>query len=340
VFCIAAVSPAIVFKKPTPRRGNYSRMPEKIALPEIRLENPICKVRIENLSMVAMSALAEASYIVDYNQSGEIQMMDDMFRAFIGTDWKDYIKGKRVETELSWRHIKIWDFLYTRGGKNVHVISVEGTTNSVDAMADLELWFSSVVLNCLKATIPVFNGYGDDSRTFVGYAMHLPRYLFKNLSLVHGYCEIIYNYVQNLTAVEKSEIILTGHSLGGGLSKMVSLRTGYQAVAFSGPGITGIGGFYDWKDNHITESFINVVPNLDPAAAVDSLTGSSFMIPCESGLAECHNIYRTQCMLATLCGDIERPLLRQWCDWALTAEEVKKMIDLARPYTYTVSNEL
>jgi lipase ATG15 len=151
---------------------------------------------------------------------------------------------------------------------------------------------------------------------------------------MNGYTDLVHDFVRDMDKTGVTEIIITGHSLGGGLSKIISARTGYQAVAFSGPGINSIGPFYAWKDIRIKNSFVNVVPNLDPVALVDVSSGSDFVIPCESGVWECHSMARTQCMLATLCGEIQKHI--EWCDSVMGTAEMDEIFDLGRPYQYEV----
>jgi lipase ATG15 len=160
--------------------------------------------------------------------------------------------------------------------------------------------------------------------------------MFTNLSLITGYVntgmEVITNYSSQFA--DGSEVIITGHSLGGGLAKILAARNGFQAIAISGPGITAVESLYGWKSEHIPNSFVNVVPNLDPVAGVDRASGSSFMIPCEAGPIACHNIWRSQCMLATICGEYEH--FYEWCKTSLGAGEVEKLQKWGAPYNYSI----
>jgi lipase ATG15 len=183
-------------------------------------------------------------------------------------------------------------------------------------------------------TIPVFSGYAEEIRDFLGMTMELPQYVFRDLSLITGYVNVIKGVVDNYTSRFEpgSEIIFAGHSLGGGLAKILSVMTGYKAVAISGPGITATQRLYKLKDAHIANSFVNIVPHLDPIAGVDRASGSSFLIPCEAGLFACHDVWRSQCMLATLCGKYDQ--MYDWCSESIGSDEMKKTKDLGDPYTY------
>jgi hypothetical protein len=202
-------------------------------------------------------------------------------------------------------------------------------------MADVELWLPSLIMNALERAIPEFLGYAEEIRGFLGMTMGLPQYVFRNLSLITGYVNVIKGVVDNYTSRFEpgSEIIFTGHSLGGGLAKILSGITGYRAVAISGPGITATQSLYKWKDTHIADSFVNIVPHLDPIPGLYRASGSSFLIPCEAGLFLCHDLGRSQCMLATLCGKYDQ--MYDWCSESIGPDEMKKTKELGDPYTYT-----
>ena len=122
--------------------------------------------------------------------------------------------------------------------------------------------------------------------------------------------------------------------MGGGLAKLVSTTTGYQAISYSGPGIQSITAFVEWKHGNIPQSFINIVPNLDSIPSVDQTTGSSFIIPCNEGLFACHNMIRTMCMLSTLCTDNLTMPAYSFCLKNLGEKSMEEMKVIGKPYSY------
>jgi hypothetical protein len=108
--------------------------------------------------------------------------------------------------------------------------------------------------------------------------------------------------------------------------------SGHQAVSFSGPGITTLSAFYEFKDETIQHSFINVVPKLDPIPTIDKPSGSVFMIPCQAGVIACHSISRTQCMLAVQCGEYDNYFDFCTKTAGYTEAEMQDMLKLGRPY--------
>lgn len=332
---IASIFPAVVFKQndlvDQPTNTTLFANPEiyelyKRATSNIYLMNPVCEVRSRNLTIAQLSALSEASYQL----ADDDPTLDQMLRVFFGNNWNStlHIIDDAPKSIIS--HSNVRHFIYDN---NLHIISIRGTANTIDVLADIELWASSFIMNILSSSIPIFNSYVAEYRILLGYTMHFPRYMFKPFSLINGYIEIITDFVNTIKIGNGTEIILLGHSLGGGLAKLVSTLTGYRAFSFSGPGIQALNAFYTWKNEHIAESFTNVMPLLDPVSSVDQATGSSFMIPCKAGMFSCHNIIRTMCMLATLCNEINIEIF-SFCVSNLDYESMKSIIEEGTPYSY------
>jgi lipase ATG15 len=324
---LIAIFPVMIFHQPAGSQAVlFDR--QRAAPANGTLTNPVCGVSKFGMDILQLSALAESSYSSDDNETS----FQSMLRIYFGSDWRSRLELIPVVLDPTWEHENIRWFNYTWGENHTHVISVRGTLNSVDVMADVELWASSFVVNVLKTTIPIFSGYADDSRGFLSYAMLLPRFMFRNFSLVSGYVELIEQVVHQVEQTGATNIIITGHSLGGGLSKLVAVMTGHQAVSFSGPGITTLSAFYEFLNDRIPSSFVNVVPKLDPVPTIDKPSGTQFLIPCEAGLFSCHDIYRTQCMLAIQCGQFEH--YEEFCRYIgnFADDDINTMLDIGKPY--------
>jgi lipase ATG15 len=262
------------------------------------IASPVCQYRFGGLSLYELAGFAAAAYSDAERDSAFNATLDAVF----DEDWRSYVSWSRTTFAIDWAHPPTIRFFYNKSDTKVVVVGVRGTLNTVDLFADVELWAAPFVLDMMKAFIPVPSGYVDDVWELMGYVIQLPRIFFKRFSLMTGYIDLVLDLVRDLDVDEDTQIVLVGHSLGGGIAKLVSMITGIQAVAFSGPGISALRTFYEAKDEQIVHSFVDVTPRLEPFAPLDQKSGVNFMIPCEKGILTCHLLLRTLCMLGTMCG--------------------------------------
>jgi len=323
VFSIVIISLAMYPSILAPPENNYIPSPNVSIRYEnsISIQNPLCMIGFKEISVLQFAALSSAVYFTDPNDKAHEYLLQEFF----GSKSKQIVIVNDIVYPSYYsgfiRHYKI---------SGLDIIAIRGTDNSFDILADVELWASSFIMNILQSSVPIFSIYAMEAREFLGYAMHLPRFMFKNYSLINGYISFISEYVLSVP-----QSIIIGHSLGGGLAKLIAAITGRQAISFSGPGVQALASFYIWKDTNIAHSYINVVPRLDPVASVDAATGSDFLIPCNEGIFQCHSITRTICMISTLCGNYQKH--KDFCMTNLETDDagMKKIWDSGHPFTNT-----
>lgn len=100
--------------------------------------------------------------------------------------------------------------------------------------------------------------------------------------------------------------VLTGHSLGGGVAKLVQILLGVKtlSVTFSAPGIhyAEHSVFGDDVQELSAASVITVRPDGDLISQIDIGAGTVIQAPCQGTALECHSIYRTLWNLLHVCG--------------------------------------
>ena len=106
----------------------------------------------------------------------------------------------------------------------------------------------------------------------------------------------------------KRIIFFTGHSLSGGLAKLLGVKYNKQSISFSGPGVTPLEIEYSRKNNnYIKTTFVDVIPDKDVVPRIEKTSGTVFRVICDlpilKALLKCHSIGRTVCMMGIMCND-------------------------------------
>lgn len=316
---------------------------------------PICTQEIKGLSMMQILALTSMANPIP-GQDPTIK-----YNATINEFFKN--KGKVgediifVETPFGSEKGFLSQMTLTRfrTEPKVSVFTIRGTNNDQDVIADAEIWFASVVMNIAINFLPFVSIYSDKTLELMGVVTNLPRYAFKQFSLVEEYknrfVDYIFEYLYgNLSNDDKNvlynaisrknskaldihidpdeDVLITGHSLGGGLAKILSLQTGIQSVAVSGPGVRFIGQFYKNETvKNIKLTILDVIPGEDLIARVDQSIGSQMNIPCKRGLA-CHNQRRAMCQMAAMCNTMVEHY--SWCSHYFDNETIDEMMKQGR----------
>jgi hypothetical protein len=115
------------------------------------------------------------------------------------------------------------------------VIAIRGTVSSLDAFVDLKMMSDVALLEL----VPALNYLGDALFNEMVYFLSFAEWLLSPSDLYTSTKLAFYDEVVNYTAVAASDrhVLLTGHSLGGFMSKFVAAKTSTPAVAFAGPGL-------------------------------------------------------------------------------------------------------
>ena len=106
--------------------------------------------------------------------------------------------------------------------RNVTILSIRGTSTNVDWWLDFQLFFSSALLTVTKNAVPLLTKSDSKTYQFASFLFSIPTRSFIELSLIDDYVNTLQKaYKENLASFGNNTIIFVGHSLGGGLAKIM-----------------------------------------------------------------------------------------------------------------------
>lgn len=239
----------------------------------------------------------------------------DMF----GLSWLDYAYISRI----AYRHsgldfskmTKLFEdrgFTITTNDKIIHyailhntmtnltIVSFRGTSSKLDAIHDAKIFIEAIIPTLAVPFFPL----PFQTKEWIGR-----RFAYTGsrawsggpLSLVKNGNEVVTRLVEQYGA---DNVVVTGHSLGGGLATIIGTTNNLTNYGVSPPG-SGIGKFMNkYSQEQVVRYVHALVPQRDPVAALGSQQGSVVRIPCrEPDSFSCHGLDATICMLSSICGD-------------------------------------
>ena len=180
------------------------------------------------------------------------------------------------------------------------IISFRGTNSKLDGIHDAKILIEAVIPNLAVPFFPI----PFQTKEWIGRMFSYTgsrAWSAGPLSLVKNGNEVVTGLVKKYGA---DNVVVTGHSLGGGLAYIIGTTNNLVNYGVSPPG-SGIGKFMNkYTQEQVVKYVHALVPQRDPVAVLGSQQGNVVHIPCrEPDSLSCHSLDATICMLSSICGD-------------------------------------
>jgi len=194
----------------------------------------------------------------------------------------------------------------------ITILAIKGTTNKKDIFLDLQLYLPSVLLTFLSYFSLLSQQKDSWSFLFLEYSLSLPYRIFGQYLIIDGYLRDLLKAYNDNKSKFKKNVIIVGHSLGGGLSKILGRFLGKQAISLSGPGVNAFHTLWEYEgsSNDFEISAIDLVPDMDLVPRVEISGGTIYRIICKKGPFSCHGKELSLCEVLIMC---RNPNYEQYC---------------------------
>lgn len=231
-----------------------------------------------------------------------------------GDDWR-----VSVHAPVSRSH-GVWFSEFRSARRNLAVLAIRGTNPDVlwDVVQDLDLWNVAALLQLAVRLPTSLSLWPTDVLSEVAWFVEWLDALFEPSSVSNPHRHYYTPVLERVLALERegARVVLTGHSLGGGLAKIVGAQRNHTAVSLSGPGLLLSRRKLGISLEALQEHTISFVPTNDIVPRIDIQTGLvvEFACPYRSAVL-CHDPMMTLCYIFDRCGSVLYPSMRA-CEFA------------------------
>ena len=292
----------------------------------------ICFSSIHNLNInLFLPFINDAYYYddypkesTDYRSSLEISNYKNLF---FDSNYAITVGRNLVPVKNGKDSVKMIKYDIQKNTDEITILSIKGTSNKKDAYLDLQLYFPSVLLNLLS----IFSVFSQQKDTytfrFMEYSLSIPYRIFSQYLIIDEYLEDLLKAYNDNKSSFKSNVVIVGHSLGGGLAKILGRVTGKQAISLSGPGVNAFHSLWDYEGSseNFEISAIDLVPDMDLVPRVEVSGGTIYRIVCKEGPFDCHSSELSLCEVLIMC---KSPNYQEYCKKVkgLSDREIKAIL--------------
>ncbi|EMD46753.1 Hypothetical protein EHI5A_201680 [Entamoeba histolytica KU27] len=184
----------------------------------------------------------------------------------------------------------------------IKVITFRGSQSFSDFVYDIQLFSESIFPSLSTPFFPFFT-----KKTLIKISKFLSYFGTKALpgsdQFLLGFAKEV--VMEELKDKNNPNVVLAGHSLGGGMANILGGELGLMSFGISPPGTYLASKNFGTKKKDIPVVARAIVPEKDPIAALGEDGGLQMSIPCDKHLFSCHSIKTSLCMIGKLCSDNE-----------------------------------
>lgn len=190
--------------------------------------------------------------------------------------------------------------------RNLSVIAVAGTNplRPYDVFQDVLLFHRAFTYEIASILSPPLKWIPRQWKSYILSLSSVPLYLTGKSSPHLFYHHTLIEAVK--TCKERRhmhKVVLTGHSLGGAIAKVVAAGSNIPVVAISSPGVFLSSRGFGIDQDPLKYIAINLINDGDIMPKLDRLTGAVFHLGCgSSNPFRCHQPGQTICELLSHCG--------------------------------------
>ena len=264
---------------------------------ENNIENIICNSSIYGLSILKISSFPLATYM-----SGTENTKTYYEKTFFKEKIENITEMKFLDVYSKYGVVLLVN-IDVPNEKPLTIFAIQGSIKKLDWWVDIEIFCSSAIFTFLNAIS--INSIESLTSRSITWLLTIPLRLLVKFTLFEKYINSLTSLIDE--EIEKIKdtrnILIAGHSLGGGLSKFLGLKYHKESLAISGPGITPLE--YKLKDEidykYYKMNFIDVIPDYDVIPRIETTAGIRYRVLCNKGFFGCHSIERTICQIGASC---------------------------------------
>ena len=284
---------------------------KKLLLPNI------CLSSVHNMPLYLLLPFINDAYYYreDYEEVGphpySSLQRPNYRRLFYDDDYDINVLGNLVNESDS---VKMIAYNVINKAKDIEltILSIKGTTFNKDIYLDAQLFISSVLMTLLN-TFTLINQKSLWSFKIMEYSLSIPYRIFFKYLIIDEYLVKLEKAYNNSEYKFYDNVVIVGHSLGGGLAKLFGRMIKKQGISLSGPGINAFNSLWNYKgeSENFEISSIDLVPDRDLVPRVEVSGGTIYRIICKFGAFDCHSKVNSLCEVLIMCNN---PNYNEYCN--------------------------